>query len=144
MPFLSITLFPFHLLPKCASVYTCFKKDPTHPFQIKQIFLKGIFFKYNPLSVLSLIPLLFLRNTHPTISTPLTLYPPFSLSPSLFPPQSAYRGRGEIRGRVSALSGGAYTTTLLVMVDRVKGEGIAPSPPHPHQAALMKKKIKVS
>jgi hypothetical protein len=30
------------------------------------------------------------------------------------------------RRSVSALSAGAYTTTLLVMVDRVKGEGRAP------------------
>ncbi len=29
---------------------------------------------------------------------------------------------------VSALSAGAYTTTLLVMVNRVKGGGRAPSP----------------
>jgi hypothetical protein len=32
------------------------------------------------------------------------------------------------RGSVSALSAGAYTTTLHVIVDRVKGGGRAPSP----------------
>jgi hypothetical protein len=37
-------------------------------------------------------------------------------------------------GSVSALSAGAYTTTLLVMVDRVKWGGRAPPPPHHHQA----------
>jgi hypothetical protein len=31
---------------------------------------------------------------------------------------------------VSSLSSGAYTTTLLVMVDRVKRGGRAPPPPH--------------
>jgi hypothetical protein len=41
------------------------------------------------------------------------------------PPQSTYRGRGEIGGIVSALSAGAYTVTLYVMVDRVKGGGRA-------------------
>ncbi len=35
--------------------------------------------------------------------------------------QSTYRGRGEVEGGVSALTAGASTTTLLVMVDRVKG-----------------------
>jgi hypothetical protein len=34
-----------------------------------------------------------------------------------------------IRGSVSALSAVAYTTTLLVMVDRVKGEGVDSPPP---------------
>jgi hypothetical protein len=34
-------------------------------------------------------------------------------------PQSAYRGRVEIRGSVSALLAGAYTTTLYMMVDIV-------------------------
>jgi hypothetical protein len=36
-------------------------------------------------------------------------------------PQSAYRGRVDIWGSVSALSAGAYITTLYVMVDIVKG-----------------------
>ncbi len=34
---------------------------------------------------------------------------------------------------VSALSAGEYTTTLLVMVDRVKGGGVHF---HPHQAGM--------
>jgi hypothetical protein len=38
--------------------------------------------------------------------------------------QSSFRGREEIGESVSALSAGAYTTTLLVMVDRVKGGGL--------------------
>jgi hypothetical protein len=46
-------------------------------------------------------------------------------------PQSAYRGRGEIGGSVSLLSAGAFTTTLYVMVDIVKGAGRAP----PHSPA---------
>jgi hypothetical protein len=37
-----------------------------------------------------------------------------------------YRGRVEIGGNVSALSAGAYTTTLYVIIDRVKGGGRAP------------------
>ncbi len=41
-------------------------------------------------------------------------------------PQRTYRGRGGIGGSFSALSAGANTTTLLVMVDRVKGSGCAP------------------
>jgi hypothetical protein len=45
-------------------------------------------------------------------------------------PKSTYSGRGEISGSVSALSAGAHTSTLLVMVDRVKGGGRAPRPPH--------------
>jgi hypothetical protein len=44
------------------------------------------------------------------------------------------KGRGEIGGVVSALSAGAYATTLLVMVDRVKGGGRAPLTPY--QAGL--------
>jgi hypothetical protein len=46
----------------------------------------------------------------------------------LLEPQSTYRSRGEI--------GRAYTTTLLVMVDRVKRGG-AWTPHHPHQAGLI-------
>ncbi len=42
--------------------------------------------------------------------------------------QSTHRDRGD-RGSVSALRAGAYATTLLVMVDRVKGGGRAPPPP---------------
>jgi hypothetical protein len=46
-------------------------------------------------------------------------------------PQSTIRDRGEKWGEctVSVLSAGAYTTTLLVMVDRVKGGGRVPPPP---------------
>jgi hypothetical protein len=36
------------------------------------------------------------------------------------------KGRGETGGSVSALSAGAYTTTLFVMEDRVKDGGRAP------------------
>ncbi len=36
--------------------------------------------------------------------------------------QSTYRDRVETRGSVSALSAGAYTTTLYVFVDIVKGD----------------------
>jgi hypothetical protein len=39
------------------------------------------------------------------------------------------------RGSVSVLSAEAYTTTLLVMVDRVKGGGRAPT--RPRQAVLI-------
>jgi hypothetical protein len=42
--------------------------------------------------------------------------------------QSTYRGRVEIGG-VSALSAGAHSTTLHVMVDIVKGAGVRPLPP---------------
>ncbi len=39
------------------------------------------------------------------------------------------KSRGEIGGvYISALSAGAYTTTLLVMVDRVLEEGRVPPP----------------
>jgi hypothetical protein len=41
-------------------------------------------------------------------------------------PQSTYRDGVEIRGCVSAVSAGAYTTTLYVMVIKVKGVGRAP------------------
>jgi hypothetical protein len=37
------------------------------------------------------------------------------------------KGRGEIGGVYLPLSAGAYTTTLLLMIDRMKGGG----PPHP-------------
>ncbi len=50
----------------------------------------------------------------------------------MYAPQSKYGGRGEIGG---ALSAGAYTTTLLMKVDRVKGRGSAP--PTFHQAGLI-------
>jgi hypothetical protein len=40
-------------------------------------------------------------------------------------PQSTYRGRVEIGGCISALSASVYTTTFLVMVDRVKRGGPA-------------------
>ncbi len=54
------------------------------------------------------------------------------------PPQSTYRGRDEIGGSESALSVGAFTITLYVMVDGVKGGGRTPSPPpHPHQPGLI-------
>jgi hypothetical protein len=43
-------------------------------------------------------------------------------------PQSTYRSGVEIEGSVFALSAGAYTTTLYVMVDIVKGGGRAPQP----------------
>ncbi len=43
-------------------------------------------------------------------------------------PQSSYRGRVEIRGSVSALSAGAYITTLYVMVDIMKGGAYAGTP----------------
>jgi hypothetical protein len=46
-------------------------------------------------------------------------------------PQSAYRGRVKNR---SALSAGAYTTTLDLVVDIVKGVGVHP---HPNQAVLI-------
>ncbi len=36
-------------------------------------------------------------------------------------PQSTYRGRDEIEGTYLPLSAGAYTSTLYVMVTRVKG-----------------------
>jgi hypothetical protein len=39
-----------------------------------------------------------------------------------------------MKGSVSALSAGAYTATLFVMVDIVKG-GVR-APPHPHQPGL--------
>ncbi len=42
-------------------------------------------------------------------------------------PQSTYRGREEI-GECMCLSAGAYTTTLLVMVNRAKGGGRAHPP----------------
>ena len=42
--------------------------------------------------------------------------------------QSTYKGRAENRGSVSAFSAGAYTTTLYVTVDIVKGGGRAPLP----------------
>ncbi len=54
---------------------------------------------------------------------------PFSLIYSVLRPMAQTtneKGRGEI-GRVSALSAGAYTTTLCVMVDIVKGGGRAPT-----------------
>jgi hypothetical protein len=38
------------------------------------------------------------------------------------------KGRGAIGGVYLALSAGVYTTTLLVMVDRVKRGGRAPLP----------------
>ncbi len=41
---------------------------------------------------------------------------------------STYRGRVEIGESVSALSAGAYTTTLYMMVDVVKGDGCEPPP----------------
>jgi hypothetical protein len=44
------------------------------------------------------------------------------------------KGRGEIGGVASALSAGAYATTLLVMVDRVKVRRRAS--PHHNQAGL--------
>jgi hypothetical protein len=44
-------------------------------------------------------------------------------------PQSTYRGRDENMGIVSALSAGAHTATLYVMVTRVKGGGRAPPRP---------------
>ncbi len=47
------------------------------------------------------------------------------------------RGRAEIGGSVSALSAGAYITTLYVMVDIVTGGWRAPPPPHPRQAGLI-------
>ncbi len=55
-----------------------------------------------------------------------------SLSPTLnqnhwFSPQSTHRGRGEIRLSVSALSAGAHTTTLYVMVD-IDNRGVRPRP----------------
>jgi hypothetical protein len=40
--------------------------------------------------------------------------------------KSTYRGRGEIGGGYLTLSCSVYTTTLLVMVDRVKVAGRAP------------------
>jgi hypothetical protein len=43
----------------------------------------------------------------------------------VFGPQSTYRGRNEL-GSVSALSVGAFTATLYVMVTRVKEAGRAP------------------
>ncbi len=68
------------------------------------------------------------------LKTTCTVLPP---SPSSFMEESVgmavttehiYRGRGEIGGvYVPALSARAYTTTLLVMVDRVKRGGRAPS-----------------
>ncbi len=46
-----------------------------------------------------------------------------------FLPQSTYRGRVDRNmGSVFVLSAGVYTTTLYVMVDRVKGGGRAPPP----------------
>ncbi len=46
----------------------------------------------------------------------------------------AEKSIGEIGGVYFALSAGEYTTTLLVMVDRMKGGGRAT--PHSHQAVL--------
>ncbi len=49
--------------------------------------------------------------------------------------QSTYRGRVEIGRVCHALSAGAYTTTLYVMVDIVNGGiGVDTGHPHPHQA----------
>ncbi len=39
------------------------------------------------------------------------------------------QGLSRYRGSVSALSAGAYTTTLYVIVNKVKGRGLAPLPP---------------
>jgi hypothetical protein len=44
--------------------------------------------------------------------------------------------RGEIGGVYLPSQLPAYTTTLFVMVDRVKGGGRAPLTLHPHQAEL--------
>ncbi len=43
----------------------------------------------------------------------------------MFCPTEYIKGLRRNRGRVSALSAGVYTTTLHVMVDRVKGGGCA-------------------
>jgi hypothetical protein len=45
---------------------------------------------------------------------------------SMVNPTEYIRGRVEIGLSVSALSAGAYTTTLYVMVDTVKGDGTTP------------------
>jgi hypothetical protein len=39
-------------------------------------------------------------------------------------PQSTYKGRVEMEGMVIALSAGAYTTTLYLIVDAVKWNGV--------------------
>jgi hypothetical protein len=49
--------------------------------------------------------------------------------------QSTYKGRVETRGSVSALSAGAYTTTLYILVDIVKGGCACIS--YPHQLGLI-------
>jgi hypothetical protein len=54
---------------------------------------------------------------------------------SMVNPTEYIRGRVEIGLSVSALSAGAYTTTLYVMVNTVKSCGSAP--PSPHQAGLI-------
>jgi hypothetical protein len=71
----------------------------------------------------------------------------FSSGPEFFPPDwqhwnlkgpqnhRVHRGRDEIGGCVSALSAGAYTATLYVMVKIVKGGGSVP--PYPHQPGLI-------
>jgi hypothetical protein len=59
------------------------------------------------------------RHSHPIVVDTFLL---------LSPPQSTYRGRVRNRGSVSALSAGAYTTTLYVMVNIVKGDGVHPQP----------------
>jgi hypothetical protein len=41
------------------------------------------------------------------------------------------------KNSISALSAGAYTTTLYVMVDRVKGGGRAPSPGWPNFSIMI-------
>jgi hypothetical protein len=43
-------------------------------------------------------------------------------------PTETIKGKIRNRGKVSALSAGAYTTILYVMVDKVKGDGRAPPP----------------
>ncbi len=48
-----------------------------------------------------------------------------------FATEYIYRGRDENKGIVSALSAGAHTATLYVMVTRVKGGGGAPHPQQP-------------
>jgi hypothetical protein len=96
---------------------TCLGRDTKHNFMKK-------YFGKNRKLVVSLFTRAF-SLSHAPLYVSLPAYLSFAARCA---PQSTNKGRGEIGGAYLPLS--AYTTTLLVMVNRVKGGGRAPLQPH--------------